>query len=131
MSSYHLKQENVEWYYQGIKSLLLMQYSLTPSSQESLADYFIQAGKKLTIPVIFTSSETLYSYQREKIEKVFSSRIIDWYGNAKRTIAIKKQEDSLYDQVPLYSVNEFAPDHIINTSLINSSFVRCIQNSLG
>jgi phenylacetate-CoA ligase len=122
LSSYHLKQENVEWYYKGIKSFGPNAIFAYPSSLESLANFFIQAGKKLTIPVIFTSSETLYSYQREKIEKVFSSRIIDWYENAERTIALKEQEDGLYDQVPLYSVNEFASDHIITTGLINSSF---------
>ncbi|MDF9795708.1 phenylacetate-CoA ligase [Catalinimonas alkaloidigena] len=122
LSSYHLKQQNVEWYYQGIKEFAPNAIFAYPSSLESLANFFIQAGKKLSIPVIFTSSETLYSYQREKIEKVFSSRIIDWYGNAERTIALKEQEDGLYDQVPLYSINEFEQDHIITTSLINTSF---------
>ncbi|WPP51592.1 phenylacetate--CoA ligase family protein [Catalinimonas niigatensis] len=122
LSSYHLNMENAEWYYQRIKDFAPNAILAYPSSVESLANFFTVLNKRLAVPVIFTSSETLYSYQREKIEKIFQSRIIDWYGNAERTIALKEEEDGLYDQVPLYSINEFEQDHIITTSLINASF---------
>lgn len=122
LSSYHLNPENATWYYQRIKAFAPNAIFAYPSSLESLANFFMIMGKSLRVPVIFTSSETLYSYQREKIEKVFESRIMDWYGNAERTIALKEESDGLYDQVPLYSVNEFKSDHIITTSLINTSF---------
>lgn len=122
LSSYYLSLKNAEWYYQSIKNFAPNAIFAYPSSLESLANFFMVLNKKLHVPLMFTSSETLYSYQREKIEKIFESQIIDWYGNAERTIALKEQEDGLYDQMPLYSVNEFKEDRIVTTSLINSSF---------
>lgn len=122
LSSYHLKSENAAWYYQRMKDFSPNAIFAYPSSLESLANFFMVVNKRLPVPVIFTSSETLYSYQREKIERIFESRIIDWYGNAERTIALKEEADGLYDQLPLYSINEFEGDHIITTGLINSSF---------
>jgi phenylacetate-CoA ligase len=122
LSSYHLNIKNAEWYYKRIEDFAPHAIFAYPSSLESLANFFMVLGKTLHVPVIFTSSETLYSYQREKIERVFESRIIDWYGNSERTIALKEEADGWYDQVPLYSVNEFKKDHIITTSLINASF---------
>ncbi|WPP51591.1 phenylacetate--CoA ligase family protein [Catalinimonas niigatensis] len=122
LSSYHLNMENAEWYYQRIKDFAPNAILAYPSSVESLANFFTVLNKRLAVPVIFTSSETLYSYQREKIEKIFQSRIIDWYGNSERTIALKEEKDGLYDQVPLYSINEFEQDHIITTNLTNASF---------
>ncbi len=122
LSSYHLKAQNAEWYYRRMKAFAPDAILAYPSSLESLANFFMLLGKRVTFPVIFTSSETLYSYQREKIERVFQSRIYDWYGNSERTIALQEQPDGLYDQVPLYAANEFKSDHVITTSLINSSF---------
>ena len=74
------------------------------------------------MPLAFTSSESLYDYQREKIEEVFSTKIWDWYGNAERTIALEQNQAGRYDELPLYSVNEFHDDHAITTGLTNPNF---------
>ena len=122
LSSFRLNRENAAWYFKRIKDFAPNAIFAYPSSVESLANFFIERDQRLRVPLIFTSSETLYRHQREKIEDVFRSRIIDWYGNTERTIALKERSDGLYDQIPLYSINEFRDDCVITTSLINFSF---------
>lgn len=44
------------------------------------ADFMERNNLKLNIKNINTSAEFLYEYQREKIEKVFNTKIFNWYG---------------------------------------------------
>ena len=122
LSSFQLNRKNTDWYFQRICDFAPNAIFAYPSSVESLANLFIEKNQRLRVPLIFTSSETLYSYQREKVQQAFSSQIVDWYGNAERTIALKENADNTYDQLPLYSINEFREDRVITTSLINFSF---------
>lgn len=122
LSSYNLSKNNAEWYYERIRDFAPHAILAYPSALEMLANYFHGMEKSLYVPLAFTSSESLYDYQREKIEEVFGTRIIDWYGNAERTIALEQNAQGLYDELPLYSVNEFYEDHALTTGLINTSF---------
>lgn len=122
LSSYHLSMENADWYFQKISSFKPNAIFAYPSSVESLANLFTLLDRSLSIPFIFTSSETLYGHQRRKIEEVFNAKIADWYGNAERTIALRQRADNLYEEIPTYSVNSFHEDYVLSTSLINSSF---------
>ena len=83
--------------------------------------FFRSLGKSVTIPLIFTSSETLYPHQRTKIEQTFGGKVADWYGNAERNVALQQSTDGWYDELPLYSVNEFYDQYVVGTSLINFS----------
>ena len=122
LSSFQLNRQSADRYFRKIRDFAPNAILAYPSSVESLANFFIEKGQRLSVPLIFTSSETLYSYQRTKIKQAFGSRIVDWYGNAERTIALKERADGGYDQLPLYSINEFRDDRVITTSLINNSF---------
>ena len=79
-------------------------------------------GLELKVPIVFTSSETLYGFQREFVESYLGATIYDWYGNAERSILLAQNNDLIYKPLPLYSINEFEKDHIITTNLINTSF---------
>lgn len=122
LSSYNLSPDNAEWYYQRIRDFAPHAILAYPSSLSTLANYFAGMNKSLQIPLSFTSSETVYAHQREKVERVFNTRIIDWYGNAERTIALEQNAAGSYDELPLYSINEFYNDHAITTGLTNPSF---------
>ena len=122
LSSYNLREEQTEWYYDTIRKFAPNAILAYPSSMETLANYLTKIDKTLDVPVVFTSSESLYSHQREKIEHTFNTRISDWYGNAERTIALEQRRDGSYDEFPLYSYNDYQEDHAITTSLINNSF---------
>ncbi len=122
LSSYHLSASNAQWYFDKISEFAPNAVLAYPSSIESLANLFTSINKSLEIPLIFTSSETLYGHQRTKIEHVFNARIADWYGNAERTIALQERRDYLYEELPLYSANIFGDGYVLSTGLINTSF---------
>ena len=122
LSSYHLSEQNAAWYFEKINQFDPQAIYAYPSAIESLANLFRVLGKAVSVPLIFTSSETLYQHQRSKIEALFSARLVDWYGNAERTIALEQSADGWYDELPLYSVNEYYDQYTVSTGLTNFSF---------
>ncbi len=122
LSSFNLNKENAAWYYQKIQAFAPFAILAYPSTMEILSNLFEELGYSLHVPYTFTSSECLYDYQKEKIEKIFHTTTVDWYGNAERSIALEQTQDRYYHELPLYSVNEYHADYTITTGLINPSF---------
>lgn len=122
LTSYHLSMKNAQWYFDKVRKFRPNAILAYPSSVESLANLFASLNQFVRIPLVFTSSETLYGHQIRKVEAIFHARIADWYGNAERTIALQERRDHIYEELPLYSVNRFREDHVASTGLINSSF---------
>lgn len=121
LSSYHLREERAGWYHKKISTFAPDAIYAYPSSAESLANLLQSLGKTVAVPRIFTSSETLYDHQRTKIEQTFSGKVVDWYGNAERNVALEQSTDGWYDELPLYSINEYHDRYTVGTSLINFS----------
>ncbi|WCO01640.1 phenylacetate--CoA ligase family protein [Psychroserpens ponticola] len=123
LSSFNLNRKHIDTYIKAIKEFQPNAILAYPSSLEMLSNLLLEKNEELNIPVVFTSSETLYSYQREKIERVLNTKIYDRYGNAERTISlIQEPNSSNYIEPKLYSINEYKEDAIITTNLINKSF---------
>lgn len=122
LSSYHLKAERIDEYYNLIKDFNPKVIKAYPSSMHILATELHKKDLSLDIPVAFTSSEVLHGFQKEIVEKTLNTKIYDWYGNAEQTVALGQFEDELYREFPLYSHTEFEDDHLITTSFINSAF---------
>ncbi len=122
LSSFNLREEHTEWYFEQIRHFAPYAILAYPSSVEILANLFQAKGLSLSVPYIFTSSEQVYEHQRAKVEAVFNTRIVDWYGNAERTIALEQRPDSHYHALPLYSINEYQNDHLLTTGLTSSAF---------
>lgn len=123
LSSYLLSESRVNEYYSHIASFQAKAIEGYPSSLYSLALLFRDRGIRLKIPCCFTSSETLFPFQRLLIEDIFQTTIYDYYGCTERTVALSQIiPDSGYHEDPGYSICEYKNDHLITTSLINSSF---------
>ena len=122
LSSYLLNEPSADKYYNEIERFAPKAMYAYPSSLETLANFLLSKGKTLHVPLVFTSSETLYDFQRIKIEKAFNTRVVDWYGNAERTIALEENLEGIYDELPLYSFNEYHEQYTLSTGLINFSF---------
>nr|WKN34690.1 hypothetical protein K4G66_20155 [Tunicatimonas sp. TK19036] len=122
LSSYNIKKENANWYYNQIKDFSPYAIIAYPSSVDNLANILLSIDKRLNVPYVFTASEMLYDNQRSKISNAFQTQVFDRYGNAERTIAIEQRSDGSYYESPCYSVNEYQEDCTITTSLIDNSF---------
>ena len=121
LSSYHLRPERASWYYHAIRDFAPRAIYSYPSAAESLVNLLQEIGKSLAVPLVFTSSETLYDHQRTKIEETLNCQVVDWYGNAERNVALAQTVDKDYRELPLYSIQEYHDHFVVGTSLINES----------
>jgi phenylacetate-CoA ligase len=123
LSSYQINEQRIEKYYKEIISFKPIAIEGYPSSLYNLCCFLKEKNWKLSIPICFTSSETLFDFQRKLIEETLNTELYDYYGNTERTISLAECLDHRgYFSQPGYSINEFKEDRIITTSLINSSF---------
>lgn len=122
LSSYLLSPENAPKYAQLLSDFKPRVVHAYPSSALTLANILDEAGYRFEIPLIFTSSESLYPYQRERVERFFNAKIFDWYGNTERTTVLAQCEFGNYHEMPLYGVNEFSINSVTSTSIINRAF---------
>jgi phenylacetate-CoA ligase len=123
LSCEQINAQTIERYYQEILSFQPVAIEGYPSTLYNICCLFKDKNLKLTIPKCFTSSESLFDFQRKMIEEILNTEIYDYYGATERTISLAECIDHRgYFSQPGYSINEFRDDCIITTSLINSSF---------
>ncbi len=121
ISSYHLNKKKLLQIIEKITEFQPKALLAYPSSAFTLASLLEEDNKELVIPLVFTSSESLLAFQKEKIQQCFQAKIFDWYGTAERTIALYSEKGKYYEP-PLYSLNEYKTNKIITTSFINTLF---------
>lgn len=123
LSSYNINKNKSILYYKEIKRFKPKAIEGYPSSLYNLCVFLKEQDLKLKIPLAFTSSETLYDFQRNLIEDILETKIYDRYGCTERSISIaQKQNKQEYYEEPGYSINEYNDDSIFTTSLINNVF---------
>lgn len=123
LSSFNINENTIEKYYKEIIKHTPLAIEGFPSSLYSLCILFKEKKYECKIPLCFTSSETMYDYQKQLIEDVLHTQIYDHYGSTERSIRLSETFDHIgYYEDPGYSINEYKDDCIITTSLINDAF---------
>jgi phenylacetate-CoA ligase len=122
LSIYMLSAANIKKYVELIEQFKPKAISTLPSTLYTMVNLMDQANLQLHIPKVFTASSTLYPFQREKMERILNTKVIDWYGNAERTITLGQCAHGNYHEFPMYSYNEFKKNGVITTGLTNRSF---------
>jgi phenylacetate-CoA ligase len=122
LSSYLLSKTNIKKYAKLLNNFKPKAIFAFPSSLFTLSNLIEEAGLHVEVPLLFTSSETLYPFQREKIEKTLKARIYDRYSTAERTILLHECDYGNYHAAPKYGISEFPERGVITTSFINKAF---------
>jgi len=134
LSTFHLKKENIPYYFEELRKRKINFLEGYPSAVFTLASYLKSTNQKFTMKAILTSSETLYDFQKEIIENSFNCKIYDFYGMAERCIfATECEEHSGRHINEDYGITEFVdsdnirvspglPGKIVATSLHNFAF---------
>jgi phenylacetate-CoA ligase len=117
-----LSASTIKKYVELIEQFKPKAISTLPSTLYTMVNLMDQANLQLHIPKVFTASSTLYPFQREKMERILNTKVIDWYGNAERTITLGQCAHGNYHEFPMYSLNEFKKSGVITTALTNRSF---------
>jgi phenylacetate-CoA ligase len=130
MSAYHLSTETARAYVERIKAFGPRALIAYPSSAAILAAFVRDQSWHCTVPLVFTSSETLSARQRDLIETTFGAQVLDHYGLTESTVAIQECEQGSYHVIPEYGVTELVPIatdasaglcEIISTGLVNKA----------
>ncbi len=122
LSSYLLNKTNIKKYADLLIEFKPKAIFAFPSSLFTLSNLLEEAGLRVEVPLLFTSSETLYPFQREKIEQSLSSKIFDRYSTAERTILLHECKHGNYHAAPKYGVSDFIEKGVITTGFINKAF---------
>jgi len=110
MSSYHLSAANGRVYLAALREFRPAAIQAYPSSAYLLARFALDAGvRDITPKAVFTSSEMLFSHQRETIEEAFRCPVFDLYGTTERVVTIGTCEHGTYHVFPEYGIVEFLP----------------------
>jgi phenylacetate-CoA ligase len=108
MSSYHISARTAPAYLRALEKFKPAAIEAYPSSIYSLVRHLqAQGAAGLQLKAVFTSSETLYEFQREAIESFFGCRIFDLYGCAERVCAAGSCEFGNYHLFSDYGLVEF------------------------
>jgi phenylacetate-CoA ligase len=86
MSSFHLSPANLDAYFEELRRFRPKLLDGYPSNMYILAKHLLNQGRTFPMHAVATSSETLYDFQREAMEKAFECRVFDYFGLAERTI---------------------------------------------
>lgn len=123
LSSYQISDSLAQEYHSAIGKFKPKAIEGYPSSLYNLALALRRKGLSFDIPLAFTSSETLFPFQRSMIEEVFGTVVFDMYGCTERSVCFSErcQHNGYYEE-PGYCHTELFDDHIVTTSFINHVF---------
>lgn len=107
VSSYHLTDEAMAILVNELKKIKNKCLWAYPSTAYLLADFCERKELELKFDIVATSSEKLYEYQSEKIERVFRTKVKDWYGQCERIAAFGRCTFGHYHEIPDYSFIEY------------------------
>jgi phenylacetate-CoA ligase len=143
-SSFHMSDANLKYYIEELERFKPKAIEGYPSTVYILARYLEKTGSNFPLRAVLTSSETLFPFQREVIEKVFQCKVFDFYGLAERVVFATECEEHQGHHVNLdYGITEFVNDSgepvkegemgwIVGTSLHNFGmpFIRYKTNDV-
>jgi phenylacetate-CoA ligase len=109
MSSFHLSVKNSRAYVDEILRFQPKILFCLPSLGALLGKFFQQHGVDYQFEQIFTSSESVEPDTLQFLEQTFQTRVVDWYGQTERVVAIGQCEAGSYHIQEDYSVVELLP----------------------
>jgi phenylacetate-CoA ligase len=131
-SMHHLTKENLKYYTNKLRQINPSYIEGYPSLIYVVAEYVLKYEDSIPVKAVFTSSETLLSYQRESIEKAFQCKVFDRYGMTELAASIGECEEGGYHIDAEYGIIEFLKDgeevsegevgEMVCTSFINDAF---------
>ena len=112
LSSYHMDRARLPDYIAEIRNYAPDFMQAYPSAALLMAD-FIREQKLARFPSLrglLCASETLYPWQRERLEQAFGCRVYSWYGHTEQAaLAGECEHGAGYHVQPEYGIVELVP----------------------
>jgi len=136
-SPFHMSESNLHAYVDQIIRFSPSYLHGYPSAIDVLAEFVLRhglAGRLPRIRAALLGSEGTTTFQKERIEQAFETRVYTWYGHSERVVlAGECEKNSTYHHFPDYGILEIIDDEgnlcsdegergeIVGTSLLNRS----------
>ena len=140
LSSFHLSRANLPAYIDALRRFQPRVLDGYPSTLYVLAKHLENEGETLPLHAVLSSSETLFDFQRDTIERGFECRVFDYFGSAERVLfATECDQHEGRHICAEYGITEVIPDDgsddlqtgvLVGTSLHNYAMplIRYITN---
>lgn len=102
-SSNHLNRGTVNEFVRELREFNADYWWVYPTTLESLLRLVREAGERLSVPLIFSSSEVLSRWCQDAVRATFGARILDYYGQAERVALAWSAGDGRYFFMPGYA----------------------------
>ena len=106
LSAAHLNRATVAWYAEELDRFAPDFLWAYPSTLSALVRLFEQAGVEVAVPVVVTSSETLFPNEAGQAAEALGARVVDYYGQAERVALASNAGGDGYRFEPLYGAVE-------------------------
>ena len=109
ISSYRLDPDRLPRLLEEIRAFDPQVVEGWPSSITALACLLQDAGQRLPVTAVITSSEMITVEQRALMQQVFGGPVVDHYGQTERVAMAGNCEAGGYHQFPDYGITELLP----------------------
>lgn len=109
LSSYDLTEPVLPLMVDRLRSFAPRFLQAYPSSAELVASHMLDTGMRPIdgLRAVLCGSETLFGWQRERIEAAFGCRVFSWYGQSERVVfAAECEHETALNVSPLYGLCE-------------------------
>lgn len=144
-SLYHMSPENLELYVDRLHETDAVYVNGYPSALHLVAREMLAKGTTLTrgqLKAVFTSSESLLSFQRDDIEEAFGAKVWDRYGSAEFAVSMTgcpernlhvDMEYCIVEVEAIEETDEWVRGQLLVTGLANSAtpFIRYRIGDVG
>jgi len=131
MSSFHLSPANLDAYFEELRRFRPKLLDGYPSNMYVLAKHLLNQGRTFPMHAVATSSETLYDFQREAMEKAFECHVFDYFGLAERNVfAVECDHHEGHHLCDEYGVTEILDrdDQPISDGLVGKMVATSLHN---
>lgn len=108
----HLNEANADWFIDELQAFQPDIFWVYPTGADFLASLCLQKGRKLTLPVVLSSSEMLTPEAWSRMEAAFGGKVIDYYGQAERVCLSYQYQPHEAWFCPAYGWVELFPDDV-------------------
>lgn len=118
MSSYHLKYQNLDSYYQKLRDYQPDEIFAYPSSLDPIARYIIDNNlPPLTLKLVMTTAETLSNQQKVLFKKAFNAPVVNQYGCTEMAFFAQSVDDNPMSFHPAHGyIESRLSDDVLSTS---------------
>jgi phenylacetate-CoA ligase len=109
LSNAHLSKNTVSWFYSALADFGADIFWVYPSMLANFILLLEETKHRLRIPIILTSSESLFGEDRRLFEDAFSSQVVDYYGQGERVCFAVSNQEGEYFFLPSYGKVELKP----------------------